>query len=411
MIKYSQYLTEAAQKNTHMEHLEDLVFNEGVDGTRKAITTLINMRNMLQGSSPRPSNLTVKWDGAPAIFAGIDPEDDQFFVAKKGIFNKNPQTFKSVEEIRNGGLSGELQSKFIAAFEEFSKLGIKKNVYQGDLMFTKEDLKTETINGEDFITFQPNTIVYAVPVGSSLAKKIRKARIGIVWHTLYSGKTLPEMSASFGKNIAKTFNDVSSVWQDDANYKDVSGTATFTDKETKTLTSILSEAGKIFRSISANALNDIAGNEEFLIRLKTFNNTKVRAGQVISDPINHVRNLVGYIREYYGKEMDKRKTDAGKQAQLDKQNALLKYFDKNYKDLVKIYRMVILLGQAKQMVVDKLNEAGSLKTFLRTRNGFSVTNQEGYVAIDKIGGAVKLVDRMEFSRANFSPDVIKGWQK
>ena len=107
-----------------MEHLEDLVFNEGVDGTRKAITTLINMRNMLQGSSPRPSNLTVKWDGAPAIFAGIDPEDDQFFVAKKGIFNKNPQTFKSVEEIRNGGLSGELQSKFIAAFEEFSKLEI-----------------------------------------------------------------------------------------------------------------------------------------------------------------------------------------------------------------------------------------------------------------------------------------------
>jgi hypothetical protein len=78
---------------------------------------------------------------------------------------------------------------------------------------------------------------------------------------------------------------------------------------------------------------------------------------------------------------------------------------------VKIYQMVIYLGTAKGMIVDKLNSAGSLNTFLRTQNGFSVTNQEGYVAIDRIGNAVKLVDRMEFSRANFSPDVIKGWQK
>ena len=411
MRKFTQYLEEAAGKNLHMEHLEDLVFNEGVNGTRKAITTLSNLRDMLAGHSKSRVNLTTKWDGAPAIFAGIDPEDGQFFVAKKGIFNKDPQTFKSLDDINKSSLVGELKSKFQDAFTEFSKLGIKKNVYQGDLMFTKSDLSKEKIDGEDYITFQPNTIVYAVPAGSALARKIRTAKIGIVWHTVYEGATLPEMSASFGRDIVKNFKDISSVWQDDATYKDVSGAATFTKSETDTVNSYLSEAGKTFRSLPAAALNDISGNEEFLMRLKTFNNTKVRAGKQIVDAKKHVRELVGYIREYYQKEADKRKTDSGKKVQIDKKNDVLSYLDKHYRDLVKIYQIVIWLGQAKGMVVDKLNQVGSLNTFLRTNSGFSVTSQEGYVAIDKIGNAVKLVDRMEFSRANFSPDVVKGWQK
>jgi hypothetical protein len=411
MKKFTEYLTEAAGKNLHMEHLEDMVFNEGVKGTRDAINTLRNVRDMLAGHSKSRVNITTKWDGAPAIFAGVDPEDDKFFVAKKGIFNKNPQTFKSIEDINNGGLAGELKDKFTLAFNEFSKLGIKSGVYQGDLMFSKSDLQKETIDGEDYLTFQPNTIVYAVPIASSLAKKIRKANIGVVWHTTYDGPSLPEMKASFGKDIVKNFKDIPSVWQDDATYKDVSGTATFTKSETDTLTSYLSNAGKLFRSIPAAAIDDIAGNEEFLMRLKTFNNTKVRAGKAITNPTQHVRELVGYIRDYYDKEAAKRKTPSGKKVQTDKQAAVLAYFDKHYRNLVKIYQMVIDLGIAKGMIVDKLNSAGSLNTFLRTQNGFSVTNQEGYVAIDRIGNAVKLVDRMEFSRANFSPDVVKGWQK
>jgi hypothetical protein len=211
MKKFTEYLTEAAGKNLHMEHLEDMVFNEGVKGTRDAINTLRNVRDMLAGHSKSRVNITTKWDGAPAIFAGVDPEDDKFFVAKKGIFNKNPQTFKSIEDINNGGLAGELKDKFTLAFNEFSKLGIKSGVYQGDLMFSKSDLQKETIDGEDYLTFQPNTIVYAVPIASSLAKKIRKANIGVVWHTTYDGPSLPEMKASFGKDIVKNFKDIPSV--------------------------------------------------------------------------------------------------------------------------------------------------------------------------------------------------------
>ena len=413
MIKLSEYLTEAKEgKNVHLEHIEDLVFNEGVSGTRNAILFLRSVRDMLSGSSTKRINITTKWDGAPAIFAGIDPEDGQFFVAKKGLFNKNPQMFKSLADIKTSGMSAELQSKFNTSYTEFKKLGIKSGVYQGDLMFTKEDLSKETINGVSYITFQPNTIVYAVPATSSLAKKIRKSKIGIVWHTTYTGDTIESMTSSFGQSIVSKMRSVSSVWMDDATYKDVSGTATFTAEETANLTSILSQAGKIFQRLPAAALNDIAGEEEFLIRLKAFNNSKVRQGTLITNERKHVSELIKHFKDYYNKQADTRKSDKGKQAQLDKMKMLMSYFDNHSGNLVKIYQVVTLLTSAKGMIVDKLNKTGSMPTFLRTKNGFMTTSQEGYVAIDHMkGGAVKLVDRMEFSRANFSPEVIKGWQK
>lgn len=406
-----QTLTENKEgKNVHLEHIEDMVFNEGVTGTRNAILFLRNLRNMLSGSSAGSVNITTKWDGAPAIFAGIDPADGAFFVAKKGLFNADPQMYKTVEDVKTK-LSGELQDKFLVALREFKKLGIKSGVYQGDLMFTKSDISREKIKGEDYITFQPNTIVYAVPAASPLAKKIRSASIGVVWHTTYTGKNIQDMTASFGKGIINKMKSVPSVWMDDATYKDARGTATFTKEETANLTAILSQAGKIFQRLPAAALNDIAGKEEFLVRLKAFNNSKVRKGKTITSARKHVSELVKYFREYYEKEAAKRKSDRGKEAQLSKMKDLMAYFDNHKNDLIKIYEIVMLLTSAKNMVVNKLNQAGSIPTFLRTTSGFKVTDQEGYVAIDKVGGAIKLVDRMEFSRANFSPDVIKGWEK
>ena len=168
----------------------------------------------------------------PAIFTGIDPSDGKFFVAKKSVFNINPKLYKSDAEI-DADLTGTLNSKFKVALAELSKLGIK-NVLQGDLMYT-DDIATETIDGTKYLTFQPNTIVYAVPVDSKLGKIMSKSKIGIVFHTTYSGKSLPDMKASFGADISK-LTKTSSVWLDDATYKDVAGTATFTTKETEAIT-------------------------------------------------------------------------------------------------------------------------------------------------------------------------------
>jgi len=409
MKTLKNFITE--QKNTHMTHVEDLVFDGGVDGTRQAINFLRDLRDMLAGNAKTKVTATVKWDGAPAVFAGIDPRDGKFFVAKKGVFNKNPVVYKTNKDI-DADTAGDLNAKLKVALAEFKKLGIKSGVYQGDLMFT-DDKKIVTIDGQKYVTFHPNTIVYAVPAGSELANKIIKAKIGVVWHTTYTGSSFETMTASFGKSIVDKMTHVSSVWMDDANYKDYSGTANFTQAETAELTSILSEAGKLFNSIPPATLNAIKDNTELNMAVNTYNNSKIRAGEQITDTRAHVVGLFNYIHDKYQGEIDKLKTEKGKAGKEEKRKEILSFFANHDKaEIVKIFDMVNLLAKAKLMIVNKMNDAGHISTFLKTTNGYKVTGVEGFVAIDHLtGGAVKIIDRLEFSKSNFSPDIIKGWQR
>jgi hypothetical protein len=394
-----------------MEHAEDLIFNEGVNGARKAINFLRDLRDMLAGNSKTKVTATVKWDGAPAIFCGIDPRDGKFFVAKKGVFNKEPKVYKTASDIE-ADTTGELAAKLKVALTELSKLGIKSGVYQGDLMFTN-DLRKETIDGQKYITFHPNTIVYAIPTDSELAKQIEKAKIGVVWHTTYTGQSFESMTASFGKSIVQHMKQVPSVWMDDANYKDYSGTATFTAAETKEVTNILSNAGKLFASVKAETLNGISEDEDLLLAVKTFGNAKIRKGETIDNPTQHVKDLFNWIYDRYQKEIDTKKTEKGKSAQEEKRKKILAFFAKHpQNEIAKIFELANLIANAKHKIIDKMNQAGHISTFIKTTNGFKTTGVEGFVAIDHLsGGAVKIVNRMEFSKSNFDPEIIKGWQR
>ncbi len=394
-----------------MEHAEDDVLNGGVEGTRDSINALRAVRDMLAGHAEKKVDVTVKWDGAPAIFAGQDPSDGKFFVAKKGVFNKNPKVYKTYADI-DADTSGDLADKLKACLMWLPKIGIK-GVIQGDLLFTQSDLKTATIDGEEYITFHPNTLVYAVPANSELAKSIKAAKIGIVWHTMYEGDSFETMSASFGKDILSTLKKDKNVWMSDVDYKDVSGKATMTQEETQKVTAILSEAGKIFQKLDATILNAIKDDEELLQRIKTFNNTKIRARLQITDVKKHVQELIDYIQDIYNKEEESKKSEKGKLSVTLKRNRILRFFSaKNKTALENIFTMMNLLAEAKLILIKKMDEVKNLHTFLLTKNGYEVTGVEGYVAIDKLkGNAVKLVDRLQFSYANFSPDVIKGWQR
>jgi hypothetical protein len=408
--KLSTFITE--EKNLHMEHIEDLIFNEGVYGAQQIFRFLKATRDMLAGHSKAKVSATVKWDGAPAIFSGVDPRDGKFFIAKKGIFNKTPKLYKTQADI-NADLEGDLAAKFTIALREFKKLGIKSGVYQGDLMFTKGDVKTEVIDNEKYYTFQPNTIVYAVPVDSALGKSISKASVGVVWHTTYSGDSFESMRASFGKGIVEKLNQVGTIWMDDATYKDMSGTATFTAAETSRFNTILHLAGTILQKLPAQAVDAFSNDPELLIRVKTYNNSKVRAGEKITNTTAHVAGFIHYMNDYYQKEEDKKKTPAGKNAVKQKK---MQSFGPIIKtplvQLKSIFDFMNLVVEAKMMIISKMNSAGTMNTFLRTRQGLKVTSPEGYVAVDHLtGGAVKLVDRLGFSQANFSPDIIKGWER
>ena len=409
MKKLSVYLEE--QKNTHMEHLEDSVLNFGVKGARDAINFLQSLRDMLSGNTTRAINTTVKWDGAPAIFAGVDPRDGKFFVAKKGVFNKEPKIYKTSEEIDGDFGSNDLGTKFKLALSELPKLGIT-GVIQGDFLYSNDTLGTEVIDGEKLVTFHPNTIVYTVPYNSELGNKIRSSKIGIVWHTRYVGNSFESMKAEFGKDISSTLNQTKGVWHTDATYTDVSGTATMTEKETAAITSLLSQAGKTFRKIDAKVLNQIANDEEIKTRIKAHFNTKVREGQKITNTTNHVRGLANYVIQYYNKQIESKKTEKGKAPWIEKKKLMMRFFGgSNMKDLIQIFNLMNLIIEAKEEIIKKMDKASSIGTLLKTKKGYEVTAPEGYVAINNNGEAVKLVNRLEFSRANFSDDVIKGWQK
>lgn len=405
MENFKTYITE--QKNTHMTHIEDKVIYGGVKGTREAINALRSLRDMLKGE--HNGSVSVKWDGAPAIFAGTDPSDGKFFVAKKGIFNKNPKVYKTAADV-DADTSGDLADKLKAALAELPALGIK-GVVQGDFLYGPGDVKTQKIAGESYVTFHPNTIVYAVPSGSAGAASIKKSKIGIVWHTTYKGDTFSSMRASYGVDVSK-FKPTRAVWSQDAMLRDMTK-FTMSKKESDDVTKNLSDAGKLFNQIAGSTLRELEQQEELQRLIETFGNKYVRKGTTIGDTTRHVSMLIRWIRLKYGKQISLRKTDRGKTAQRDKLDDILKFFsDDNKANLKKMFDLQKLLVQAKLKLINKLDQLSSVKTFVKTRNGYTVTGAEGYVAIDKLGGdAVKIVDRMEFSYNNFSPNILKGWDK
>ena len=408
MLSFKNHnLTEA--KNTHMTHIEDLVLDGGVKGARQAINALRSMRDMLSGHAKSPVDVTVKWDGAPAVFAGEDPRDGSFFVAKKGIFNADPKVYRSHEEIK-ADTSGDLAKKLIMAFDGLKGLGIK-GVIQGDFMFDKSDLKGETINGQKMITFHPNTIVYAVPYGSNLEKTISKADCGIVWHTSYKGGTFETMQASFGGDIVGKLKKSSKVWQVNADLEELSGKATFTAADNMKVTKLLSEAGKLFQKISSGVLKELEGNKELNLVINVYNNTMVRKGVRITDEKKHAVGLIKFVTERYAKQIDKLSSDKGKAGKTKQRDELLSFFSTdNLKNLTNVFKLQNLIVDSKLIIINKLNKLNKIGTFVKTTSGFKVTNAEGFVAIDRMeGGAVKLVDRLEFSANNFSKDIIKGW--
>ena len=391
-------------RNTHLEHLEDEIINNGSSGARTSIEFLKSIKKMLQGGKGG-SNVSVKWDGAPAIFCGINPENDRFFVGTKSIFNATPKINYTVSDIsRNHG--GALANKLAVALKYLPKLGIS-GVIQGDLLFTSDDKKNANVNGEKSIVFTPNTITYAVPVASvSMYNRIRAAKIGIIFHTSYKGKTIKTMKASFGASVGGLRQN-SNVFFDDARYKQ-SADPGLSKGEEKQFDAIIRMAeGSIYKAGAfIDKIKRDQGPLSLGVQLKTFFNTYIRSGTKIGNAKALTNNFEVYFVGKLKKEIDSRKTDKSKQKYKEILEVGMKILRPNRQGLYFAIASYITLQTAKKMLLGKLNSIQSIGSFMRTGSGYKVTNPEGYVAINK-GNAVKLVDRLVFSQANFN--VAKDW--
>ena len=403
-------------KNLHLEHLEDNPLNFGYTGISKTIDFLNATIGLLSGSANKSVDVTVKYDGAPAIFCGTDPEDGKFFVGTKSVFSKNAKLVKQESDLDKYGFSGQLKDKLSIALKELPKLGIK-GVLQGDMMFTSGDISNKKINGEPYITFQPNTIMYAVPSNSDLASRMLKSKIGIIFHTTYSGDKLEDMKASFGANVSK-LNKVNSVWVDDAFYKDVTGSL-FSAKETSELQKKIAKLQRVGNAISKKSMNNILSvhdelkTSELGAGLKTYFNSNVRRGVLPKSGVTGVNNFLTHFGNHFeDKVIKKVKQEKTKNQKRERKQQLLNLLIKEKVALANLLEFMLLTIDLKNSVIRKLETGvnSKMETFVVDNKGIRVTKPEGFVAIDKLsGGAVKFVDRLEFSQLNFTVD--KNWSK
>ena len=409
MQGFQDYLIE--DKNTHLEHLEDEIINNGTKGAKTSIEFLKSIKKMLQGGKGG-SSISVKWDGAPAVFCGINPENGKFFVGTKSIFNATPKINYTNSDIKKNH-GGALADKLMIALKYLPKLGIK-GILQGDLLFTSSDKKTAVVDDQKSIVFTPNTITYAVPVvksgffGSSLYDNIKKAQIGIIFHTSYSGKTMKGLSASFGASVSGLKKN-KSIFFDDAMYKQSADPGFSSSEETAFDNIIKMAQGSAYKAGAfIDKIKKDKGPLSLGIQLKTFFNTYIRQGSSITNTKALANNFEVYFIKKLQKEIDDKKTQATKQKYEEIKEVGMKILRADREGLYFAIATYITFQSAKAVLLGKLNTIQGIGSFLRTKNGYKVTNPEGYVAI-KGSGAVKLVDRLEFSRANFN--MAKDWVK
>ena len=391
-------LTES--KNTHLEHLEDLVFNLGYAGAVEALNFIESLRHMLAEGTGTTAKLTVKWDGSPAIICGVDPADGKFFVGTKSVFAKaEPKVCKTSRDVEKFyGDQPDLAEILISALQHLKKLGIG-GVVQGDLMFKEGWVETADIAGEKCYTFTPNTITYAVPVDTQLGQRIARAKLGIIFHTSYEGPSLAEMKAGFMVNV-QGFNQTADVWFDDATYKDYTGIASLTPTENNKITALMNSTYKTIEKIGQQRFDIILSNKEFARNIKPYINKMVRAGTPITDPTAFLKDFMSHYNEVMTKDIDVI-TSRAAQNRLAKIKEKEQWVADNANNLVGIMATYKRIVEMKLMLLRKLQQVEGIGTFQKTNDGYKVTTPEGFVAIGHDGGAVKLVDRLEFSRTNF----------
>lgn len=389
----------------HLEHLEDEMLNYGVEGCNAAISFLKELRKML-GHQDSTGFMQTKWDGAPSVICGIDPNTGMFFVGTKSVFNKTDPKMCYSEEQIDGWYQGDLAEKLKFSLRYFSLLGIN-GVVQGDLLFTS-DIRRETINGEQLYTFRPNTITYGIPVDHDIGQKAGRAKIGVVFHTHYTGNELSTMQARAGANV-KGSDDVLVV-QNDTPMDRVG----FSRAEMSKFDRYIAKINRMSQ-LCGDFLDDLVsnfgttGDAKFHISsyLKQFFNSEIKNARSITNIDETINDLVNFYHTKMTAELSKIKTPANLVAKRN-----LVYKSENYllDNVYKFKTMIALykeLQAVKQMVIDKLDHLEEFRTFVQTEKGYKVTTPEGYV-LHKDGSMIKFVNRLEFAYNNFT--LQKQWR-
>jgi len=388
-------------KNVHLEHIEDEIFNRGFAGFSKSMNSLRGVVQSLQGTANVPYDISVKWDGAPAIIVGTDPLSGKFFVGTKSVFNVTPKVNYTEADIDRNHPSPGLNEKLKMALKYLKGLRIN-TVLQGDLLFDSNSIKTQKIDGKRYITFQPNTIKYAVDPDSDLGRKILSSKIGIVFHTEYGGSSIPDLKVVQFNPSLQDLAKSRSVWYDNATYRFSRTDGMFTAEEIAHINTQID--GLIKEGLEIKAVMDrVSKNTALVAEIKAYFNNIIRAGRELGD----TNELLAFVSAKVQEKRKKLKTKVPAKSPTP----TLDYIRNNRNQINRLFVLHNRVAMLKKHVLSKLSTLTTeFGTFVQKGNKYVATVPEGFVAIDRLSNdAVKLVDRIEFSKANFT--ISKSWKK
>ena len=387
-------------KRTHLEHIEDIIITDGFEGGKAVVEYFRGLLLTLKGTSSEAVQVSVKWDGAPAVICGTNPDNGKFFVGTKSVFAQSPKINYTKRDIAKNHGTDDLGQKLLKCLVHVKKLGIDK-VVQGDLLFTDEDITRKNIDGKPHLTFTPNTITYAVPEQSDLGKQIDRAKVGIIFHTTYVGETLADMNAQAGAEL-DSLAQSPDVFFDNASYKDVSGSAKFTDEETKIFLGELDKLEAMLSKVPRNLANLFGANQDFVPYFQMYVNAMVKQGQLPSNSAKFLQGFQKFYTDRMQQQISGLKAQKALSLRQDKMKQMPVFLTKLKNPLQNMLSFYKQVQKMKLYVLKKMNQAMQIGSFQQTDSGLQVTDPEGFVAVDKSGNAVKLVDRLGFSRRNLT---------
>ena len=388
MTTFKDFLSEEAseEKLKHLEHAEDHVIHGGQAGFSHAYHNLKDVHDRLTGNE-NATKVTMKYDGSPSVVFGTNPENGRFFVATKSAFNKNPKINYTPEDIeKNHGHAPGLVEKLKAALEHLPKSTPKKGVFQGDIMHSKGDVKVQGSK----VKFTPNTITYAADKNSEHGKAAMNSEIGVAVHTAYKGKTMEDMKAQYAPELKsfKKHPDVHVISTEHPLDK-----MNYDPKDQQRFAKHMKAAAMLHKATKPETFEAVAQHQ---LPMKTYINSTIRHGTNPS-----ISGYVQHLSAAHQKKIDSVKTDKSKAQKSAQAQQDLEHIQNNRQGFNRVLQMHRHLQKAKNVLVNTLS---SNSEFEHSING-KKAKPEGFVAV-RHNRPTKLVDRREFSAANFNKDKV-----
>ena len=414
-ISYRKWLNEAditSSVNKHMTHAEDLVMLGGKEGLEWVVNMFKELYEKLKSDTEEDKiRLSVKFDGAPSVFVWSKfPGLEKTGLAIKGLFAKDRKIMyndKNIDHFYNQ--QPDLAKKLKLMLHYLPTLGIPDNqIWQGDFLYDKDTLVKE----KRYYSFHPNTIVYKVPIDSEIGKKIANTDIGIVWHTRYTGTSLDNINAKYNTKVSE-LKENPKVFMTDPYIASLAGYVTLTEEEKHEFEETIYEIEGLAKNLYKNSkYNNIIKDKEFTDLFSIFQNSLIRENIKVKNAEDFLNKFIEFIDKRFKKEIFLKKTEKSQEALRQKQQEIIGKIEINRGTLQATLSLILAITELKNMFIRKLNNINQFETYLETNSGrFLSTGEEGFAISDMHGNVVKLVDRYEFSFANFSPRIVKGWTK